>query len=760
MLKRPRIRGHYRVEATDGERVFLLAESDQFVLEGQVMVALIPLLDGTRAVEDLVSALSDRFDIMRVFGALQRLYAAGHLTEGRPDLPLETMQWLDALAIPAAAYDVGVRTFQVVVTAVGDVDPGPMTAGLSELGLKVRAVPSDEVAEAQADFVLVLADDYLNDALAGLNAAFLQAEQPWGLAKPGGRELWAGPFFAPGETGCWRCLQQRLAANRQVERYVLGKRSGQTPHLPASAHHVAGDAVVTGLLAAPLSRMIATRDRCELTGRMRSIDLGTGAALDHELIRQPQCPECGDVTRASTPEVKITLTRGDATNTTDGGYRMFTPQQTYDRLEKHISPAIGAITGLTGLDVDAEDGITYSYAAGHNFAMVRDNVDTLKRNMRSQSGGKGRTSIQAKVSAVCEALERYSAVWRGDERVRQASYDDLSSDVAIHPDRLTMYSDAQYDERDTWNDDEMHRLHLVPERFRTDLPIDWAKVWSLTDQREREVPAAYLWYGHPDLREHFFCISDSNGSASGNTLEEAILQGFCEIVERDAVAIWWYNRTPVRGVDLSSIDDPYIATMQGYYASMDRSIWVLDLTSDLGIPTFAACSARDHEVEDIMVGFGAHPDANIAVMRALTELNQFLPVVRRRDEDGNTVYLGDDPEMIGWARTVRLGENRWLQADPSIPLARIDSFPQMQSYDLVDCIEHCVEAARQSGLDVVVADLSRPEIELSVVKVIVPGMRHFWRRTGPGRLYDVPVRLGRLDAPTSEHDLNPRNVFF
>jgi oxazoline/thiazoline synthase len=42
----------------------------------------------------------------------------------------------------------------------------------------------------------------------------------------------------------------------------------------------------------------------------------------------------------------------------------------------------------------------------------------------------------------------------------------------------------------------------------------------------------------------------------------------------------------------------------------------------------------------------------------------------------------------------------------------------------------------------------------------VPGMRHFWRRLGAGRLYDVPVRLGWLDRPAREDELNPRSVFF
>ena len=57
-------------------------------------------------------------------------------------------------------------------------------------------------------------------------------------------------------------------------------------------------------------------------------------------------------------------------------------------------------------------------------------------------------------------------------------------------------------------------------------------------------------------------------------------------------------------------------------------------------------------------------------------------------------------------------------------------------------------------------DQTQPDLDLCVAKVIVPGMRHFWRRLGPGRLYDVPVRMGQLTHPTTEERMNPWNVFF
>ena len=89
--------------------------------------------------------------------------------------------------------------------------------------------------------------------------------------------------------------------------------------------------------------------------------------------------------------------------------------------------------------------------------------------------------------------------------------------------------------------------------------------------------------------------ADSNGCAAGNTLEEAIVQGFLELVERDAYAIWWYNRLQRPEVDLGQFDDSYVRDLQTQLAETGRRLWVLDVTSDLGIPTLCGDDALDAE---------------------------------------------------------------------------------------------------------------------------------------------------------------------
>src|SRR5262249_14710827 len=103
--------------------------------------------------------------------------------------------------------------------------------------------------------------------------------------------------------------------------------------------------------------------------------------------------------------------------------------------------------------------------------------------------------------------------------------------------------------------------------------------------------------------------------------------GFLELVERDSYAIWWYNRVQRPQVDLEQFDDPYIRDLQIQLAETGRRVWMLDVTSDLGIPCFVAIT---HWVENaqefVEFGSGAHFDARIAALRALTELSQFLSI--------------------------------------------------------------------------------------------------------------------------------------
>ena len=163
----------------------------------------------------------------------------------------------------------------------------------------------------------------------------------------------------------------------------------------------------------------------------------------------------------------------------------------------------------------------------------------------------------------------------------------------------------------------------------------------------------------------------------------------------------------------------------------------------------------------LLFGFGAHVEARIGVERALTEMTQGLGYFAQA-EPPHEWELEDETdrrEALAWWHTATLAAQSYLAPNRALPVKTAADYPRLWSDDLREDVEFCVSLAAQHGLETLVLDQTRPDIGLSVVKVIVPGLRHFWRRLAPGRLYDVPVELGWLPAPLPEDQLNPISMF-
>jgi ribosomal protein S12 methylthiotransferase accessory factor len=321
-----------------------------------------------------------------------------------------------------------------------------------------------------------------------------------------------------------------------------------------------------------------------------------------------------------------------------------------------------------------------------------------------------------------------------------------------------LFSERQYRERDSRNAGAT-RFSFIPVPFDPVAEVEWSPVWSLTRGEVRYLPTAFCYYNYPQSDERTYCIACSNGCAAGNTLEEAILQGFLELVERDGVALWWYNRARRPGVDLDSFGEPYLERLRAFFQVHGREFWVLDLTTDLGIPVFASITRRtEGRPEQIMPGFGAHLDPKIALLRAVTEMNQMLssPLLGRPEKGGDKEPV--DPETAHWLETATTANHPYLLPAEGLPRATA-SYPRAWTDDVADDVRACQALVERAGMEMMVLDQTRPEVGLPVAKVIVPGLRHFWARLAPGRLYDVPVQLGWLPRPLAEHELNPIPMF-
>ena len=213
-------------------------------------------------------------------------------------------------------------------------------------------------------------------------------------------------------------------------------------------------------------------------------------------------------------------------------------------------------------------------------------------------------------------------------------------------------------------------------------------------------------------------------------------------------------------MDLDSFQDPLFTRIVDYYHGLDRSVWLLDLTTDLGVPVFAACSARiDQQERQVLVGLGAHFDPNVAAVRAFSEMNQKLAAYY--DFVANAAKPSLQSALHGepWWTKTKNDLPRCLWADAEQQPRRATAYTHRPYQDVRDGVATCVNLARDHTLDVLVLDLTRPGYGLHVVKVIVPGLRPYWRRLAPGRLYDVPVQMGWLAEPKDELQLNRASLF-
>jgi len=752
MIQRPSLKAHYHAEAVAGEGLVLLSETGHVLLEGELYVAIAPYLDGRLSVDEIVDRLAARAARAEVLDVLEHLERQGHLAEHVESMPAgEAALWASQELDPGLAAR-RLAEGRVSVRALGAVTVEPLVAALRLLRVELGGPGS---------FGVVLTDDYLRSELAAYNHEALHSDRPWMLVKPVGCEIWLGPLFRPGRAGCWECLAQRLRANRPVESF-LRARTGRDEPLPIPRGFTGATLqIACNLAAAKIAEWIVRGELPDLEGQIVTFDVRSLQVATHVLVWQPHCPACGDPPQGrDDPIAPIVLSSRGKTFTDDGGHRVVSPEVTLARHAHQVSPITGAVSELARNGL-SNNGVLHTYTAGHNFAIHGGGMSRLRKGFRSKSSGKGASDVQARASALGEALERASAVYRGDEPRIQARLEDLGA-AAIHPNDCMRFSNTQYSQRAAWNA-RGSRFNFVPVRFDADAVIDWSPVWSLTRPAPRYLPTAFCYFHYPLPDEATFCRSCSNGNAGGNTLEEAILQGFLELVERDSVALWWYSRVRRPAVDLASFGEPYLDRLSAFLRDRRRDLWVLDLTSDLEIPAFAAVSRRtDRQPEELVFGFGAHLDPRIAVLRAVTELNQFLAFLlyeragnrSRPDADGD-----GDAEVRHWHETATLANQPYLAPDPDAAPRLASDYPRLWSDDLKDDVLFCQALIERLGMELLVLDQTRPDIGLPVVKVIVPGLRHFWARFAPGRLYDIPVQLGWLPRPLAEDELNPIPMF-
>ena len=265
--------------------------------------------------------------------------------------------------------------------------------------------------------------------------------------------------------------------------------------------------------------------------------------------------------------------------------------------------------------------------------------------------------------------------------------------------------------------------------------LGWVAGQRLGATRPVLLPADLCLRRSEDAKRMAPSVNPGVGSAAGPTVEAATISALLETVERDAAALWWDGGRPPRPLSLevgaAAGVESHIARLRGGVTS--RRSRLLDITSDLGIPCIAAVSLDEHG-RGFACGLAAGLDVGAAIRSAIEEMCQMelshrVIALKRRQR-------GD--EALNEHDLAHLERGRLIDADwPSLQVrgAPLDWQPEAAPLTLDDLVDRLTKA----GCPVFATELSRAELAIPVVKVLVPGLQPY-----PSPV--VTARLSRLGA--------------
>ena len=374
-----------------------------------------------------------------------------------------------------------------------------------------------------------------------------------------------------------------------------------------------------------------------------------------------------------------------------GTHRIIPPAKTIENHENKAKIAgITRITEITDLD---RVGLPV-------FSAIRP---TAEDGAISIYGGKGISKDHAKASALMEGFERYSA-------------EKQESDETIIADLNEISKKGRYIEPRSLN---------LPKKYEKEdiskIPIEWSISHDLISDNDYYVPTNAIYHPYiPKENAQSLFKSNTNGLASGNNLEESILHGILEVIERDAWSIFELTHKYYSQINLDTIENDIINDALLKFENEGIKIKLMDFTADIDIPTIAA-SADDTVLKDpglLTLGMGSHLNPEVAVLRALTEVAQSRATqIHGSRED---TVRADFAREAGYERMKRINKYYFKQEENQINLSDIEDKSTSFITQDIDVVKE--ELIAHDISKILYTDLTRPEIDVSVVRVVIPEM--------------------------------------
>jgi ribosomal protein S12 methylthiotransferase accessory factor len=434
------------------------------------------------------------------------------------------------------------------------------------------------------------------------------------------------------------------------------------------------------------------------------------------------------------------------------------PWDTIRRGSRLISRKVGLIRRVDETRYQAQDPVVF--AAG---VLPADFSRCLSGGVAIKAGGAGDTAAMALASAIGEAVERHCACFPDAAETVFGTFRELEED-AVSPDLLRLFSRTQV-ERFGPNG---------PDYFDERSRIGWVHGYSLTERRERLVPASYVYLNYrPGNGEANIGGCASTGLAAATTREEAILSALLETVERDAFTLAWMHRRPGRRIEIDNHELKHAVRVRLWADRPSVDVRFFDLTTDVPIPVVLVVMRRQSDCGPLAcVGAAARLSPRQAIRKCIQEAGQNFPYLRHllqsekdwRPADDFSNLVDFDTHFLTYVKRPDLVPTAFAffdECEDRVPLSRL---PDHATGRLRADLEYCVACLGSAGYEVIVTDITTPEIAevgFSVVRVIVPGLvplhgDHRRPFLGVRRVHEPPFSPGtQLARRGSGTELNP-----
>jgi ribosomal protein S12 methylthiotransferase accessory factor len=237
----------------------------------------------------------------------------------------------------------------------------------------------------------------------------------------------------------------------------------------------------------------------------------------------------------------------------------------------------------------------------------------------------------------------------------------------------------------------------------------------------------------------FYTINEFNGPCAGNCVEEALIQGICELVERHVSSVISHNKLKTPAININSLTDPLVLEMIQKYRSVGVRLSISDFSLNTGIPSVGILAydpSTFPEKSEIVWTAGTTPNPQKALSRALTEVAQLAG-----DFNTSSNYVAS-----GLPKFTDLAEADFvIRPDSETDIAQL---PDLSNDNIRVEVENCIAALSGIGMEVIVIDVMHPKLQIPAFYTIIPGA-HFRERA-------VGTSVGMFSAKIIAESRDPR----